>query len=263
MRTRIFLIIIILSLWLLSSCGGAAPTVEESAAEEPAAAEPAAEEPAAPEESPPKRIDELYVLESAVWESDLIPVCWENPDESNQAEREFIQAAIEKTWEAVSLVDFIGWGECNLESKGIRIQISDESPHTKGLGSKIDGLENGMVLNITFSNWGCVDTSGNRIACIFPYEDYSREDYIRISAVHEFGHALSFAHEQNRADTPSWCDAPQGAEGTLPIGGWDLDSVMNYCNPRWSGDGYLSEMDIAGVKMVYGMGAIKKEAKKI
>ena len=245
MKNRIFLIIIF-SLWLLTSCG--APAAEEPAVEEPAAEEPAAE----PEESPPKRIDELYVLESAIWESNLINVCWENPNQENQSEREFIQSAIENTWEAVSLVDFVGWGECDLESKDIRIQISDENPHTKGLGRNIDGLENGMVLNVTFNDWGCVDASSNQTSCVFPYNGYSKEDLIRITAVHEFGHALSFAHEQNRADTPSWCDAPQGENGTLPIGGWDLDSVMNYCNPRWSGDGNLSETDIAGVQMIYG-----------
>ena len=258
MKNRIFLIIILFSLWLLTSCGGAAPVAEEPAVEEPAAEEPAAE----PEESPPKRIDELYVLESAIWQSNVINVCWENPDEKNQAEREFIQAAIENTWEAVSLADFIGWGECNPESQGIRIQLSDESPHTKGLGTDIDGLENGMVLNVTFNNWGCVDTSNNQTPCLFPYNDYARKDLIRITTVHEFGHALGFAHEQNRADTPSWCDMPQGAEGTMPIGGWDLDSVMNYCNPRWSGDGHLSEMDIAGAQMIYGAKIIEKDRKK-
>lgn len=36
------------------------------------------------------------------------------------------------------------------------------------------------------------------------------------------------------------------------VGGWDIDSVMNYCNPDWNGDGSLSNGDIAGVQQFYG-----------
>ena len=256
MRNRILLIVILFSLWLLTSCGGAAP------AEAPAMEEPAAEEPAVPEEAPPKRIDELYVLESAIWDRSTIDVCWENPEPNNQQEREFIQAVIENTWDAVSLIDFTGWDACTPGSIGIRIQLSDKSPHTVVLGAQLDGLENGMVLNTTFDQWGCVDAAFEQAPCIFPYNGYSREDLIRITAVHEFGHALGFAHEQNREDTPSWCDTPQGTEGTMPVGGWDLDSVMNYCNPEWLGNGYLSAMDIEGVQMIYGAKIIGKDSRK-
>ncbi len=262
MKKYIFLLIALFLLWLLTSCGGA--PAPEAPAEEAAPEEMPAEEAAAePEESLPKRINELYVLESAVWESSIINVCWENPDQNNQADRVLIQNAIENTWEAVSMVDFVGWEVCTPESGGIRIQLSDESPQTKGLGANIAGLENGMILNTTFHNWGCRGVDGNRMPCVFPYNGYSREDYIRISTVHEFGHALGFAHEQNRIDTPSWCDLPQGAEGTMPVGGWDLNSVMNYCNPEWGGDGQLSEMDIAGVQAIYGTKMVEKGRRKV
>lgn len=260
MKKLFYLLVILFSIWLLTSCGGAAPAVEEPVAEEPAAEEPMEEEPM---EEAPSITEPLYVLEESVWESSSINVCWENPSPDNQADRVFIQTAIERTWEAVSLLDFVGWEGCRDEANGIRIQLSDESPHTKGLGTNIDGVPNGMVLNPTFENWGCVNENFEQAPCTFPYNNYSRADLIRITAVHEFGHALGFAHEQNREDTPSWCDTPQGENGSLPIGGWDLDSVMNYCNPEWIGNGELSEMDIAGVQMVYGEKRIGKERKKL
>jgi len=36
------------------------------------------------------------------------------------------------------------------------------------------------------------------------------------------------------------------------IGNWDLHSVMNYCNPEWSGNGNLSDNDILTVQTYYG-----------
>ncbi|WP_437302926.1 RICIN domain-containing protein [Sorangium sp. So ce388] len=45
----------------------------------------------------------------------------------------------------------------------------------------------------------------------------------------------------------------QGTDGDLVIGSWDLDSAMNYCNPR-DGNGKLSETDIFGVRLAYDWG---------
>ena len=58
------------------------------------------------------------------------------------------------------------------------------------------------------------------------------------------------------APTPrSWCDEEQGSDGDTMVGGWDLDSVMNYCNPDWNGDGNLSSGDIAGIQQFYPFSA--------
>ena len=48
----------------------------------------------------------------------------------------------------------------------------------------------------------------------------------------------------------------------MPIGGWDMASVMNYCNPDWLGDGNLSPADIAGVQLIYGSPTTPKDSIK-
>lgn len=176
------------------------------------------------------RRQQLNAGQSTIWTTLQIPVCWENPTPADETTRTAIRNRITATWEANSEVRFTGWGQCVERSKGIRILLGNtnqEVAHVLQLGSAIDGVKNGMFINL------------NRKP--------------EISAVHEFGHALGFAHEQNRADSPAWCrDKAQGASGDIYMTPWDKDSVMNYCNPVSQNNGRLSAHDIAGLQFWYG-----------
>ncbi len=184
----------------------------------------------------------LSVAKKGIWNTKSCAVCWENPAMANDKERSIVRQGVTETWEKFSAFRFTGWGTCNAASKGIRILIADEGPHTKGLGTDLNGKKNGMVLNFTFNEWGKDCTGENREYCI------------RAIGVHEFGHALGIAHEQNRADAPTACreEQSQGTTGDWILTPYDANSVMNYCNPKWNNGGVLSPADVQGVQKLYG-----------
>jgi hypothetical protein len=182
-----------------------------------------------------------YFDATSKWPKANIYVCWENPEERFKGDMALVRSAISASWEAASALRFTGWQKCAAQNAGIRILIDDSGPHTKALGRYLDGVQNGMVLNFTFSSWSqsCKDT-----------HDFC----VRAIAVHEFGHAIGFAHEQNRADAPGECQKlRQGSNGTVMLTPYDPNSVMNYCNQEYSNNGILSQYDTEAVQNIYGL----------
>lgn len=182
------------------------------------------------------------VKTNTIWPSPVIGVCWENPLPEFAQERVWVRDAIAQSWSLHSALTFTGWDKCPPSSGGgqnIRIWVSDAGAHTKGLGRDLDGKPQGMLLNFTFAAWNQ--------ACA-----QRRESCIRSIAIHEFGHAIGFSHEQNRPDSPAWCHPQsQGTPGDWHVTDFDLESIMNYCNPSYNNNGQLSAKDIQGVKFIY------------
>ena len=175
-----------------------------------------------------------------------IPVCWITP--GFEREKGIVRQAVLDTWEYYADLSFTGWGDCPTQGDAqlVRVRINNHDATNAGAGGSAALGPNALSqagrdanVNLGFNPDGSADKQ--------------RVEYI---GVHEFGHVLGFEHEQDlpgNVEGPAHCDQTAGVDPNgVPVTAFDRNSVMNYCNADGNGQGRLTDIDILGVRAIYG-----------
>jgi len=218
----------------------------------------------------------FFYASGALWSDTDISVCWTTGNSVlDGTERGWVRDVVEATFEPVTQLDFTGWGTCGPDGADIAIQQNATNWPSSEVGSRPPSATPSMWLNHFNGEprdlgdgpevewpacWTGDPTGMNpRTGVTGRQWDSNHRWCVEATAVHEFFHALGVDHEQNsRNGAPSWCARDEDPEGNPIIYGdtqfgyWDLTSTSNYCNPASENDGYLSQLDTAGLNFFYG-----------
>jgi hypothetical protein len=163
-----------------------------------------------------------------------IPVCFTQPGFA--AQRTSTRDTLLDTWARVGNMSFTGWGTCPSQNQPntVRVTFAKGPGGTFPLGRNVNGAT-GVTITTNDTNTAT-----------------------RYQTMHEFGHALGFAHDQERPDNwsngqPVYCPNTQEGVKDRPGGNYynnaDNRSIMSYCAGTATA---LSGGDVAGLRGSYG-----------
>ena len=178
---------------------------------------------------------------------------------------QFIKNAVDNEFNKKTTFTFTGFEKCRPSQTGdIRVDVKSIGLSRATIGTARHDLTRNYFWN-PLAHFVAAASSDMYLYLHHPgsLPNWPKERILAIfhnTIIHEFGHAAGLEHEQARSDneTGMFCnegrDVGKQRESSVSVGGYDHDSIMNYCNTALFSERRLSlsEGDVKTIRYLYG-----------